>query len=1782
MSDGGSVTIRAILDASEVTRGMADIRKSVKGLKDDAERGFGAVEDASKDAAEGMGDMADAARDAEAPVDKLGGTSGDTGQKARKMGEDAERAGQKARKMGDEVKKAHADVQGLGQGMQTVGSSLTKAITLPVLAVGTASVAASIDIDTSLTNVKKTVDGTAEDYARLKEAAIEYSKVNAVSASEMLDMQSLGAQLGFNIDELEEFGRVSSGLEISTNMGAEQASMEMAQFANITGMAHDEISNYGSTIVALGNNLATTESDVSSMAMRVAAAGRQVGMSEAEILGFSAAMTSMGIEAEAGGTAISTVMSSIDATVARSMQDMSGMTEKEAKKVNTALETWASTANMSAEEFQEAWSSDPASALGAVLSGMDAAVEEGGNMTLMLDELGITSIRQTDMLKRLAGNSEKVGEALGIANTAWEENTALQNEVDNRNESLAAKFEMVKNRAIAMADDIGGPVADALLDVVDRAEPLIQALSDGSKAFADMSSEEQEAVLQAVALSAAVGPVLNIFGNGVEKAARFGKSAQNLARYLNDVGGAGSAAAKGAGNAGKAAKGAEAGLRASSVAAGALKTALKGIGIGLAVAALAALATEIKAAIDYQGDLQRVTEGLADSHSKLHAQADKAAGAFGSAGDGAEGYKGTLDDLRGELREFMSEQADMYDAIDRIYSDAGLDSSKLQGYYDTIDALLGKTDLTAREQAELAEAIQGVNEMTGESFELAQNDEGCYVALKDGAEAAKDEVLKLIQAQQLQVKMEANKGAMAELAEEEGKSAEEVKKAYDVVQQARERLANWKPDDGARAWENDDAKKALQADVDEAQAYYDQMVEAHREYEASMRQVQDESLLYASAMDKGVDSIEGFVASSSLLMTSFDDTGVSAMDFAACLVDAGASAEGLAGLSEEQLLRLAGAYDGTLSSIAWMLTEYGVEWDEAASESVLAMEKSAEQAGVMTSAVQDALASAGQTTPDFIQALSDAGVSAEELASMTQSQMALVASAFDGSAASVQGSLAAIRGVSAEEMASMASEMGDGGQAAVDAYNAALDAGAQPAESSAQRVAQSANGGFEAVDATSSGEHWSAGIANGMQSGMGRIISLATQAASAAKKAYDAAAGIHSPSREMAKSGRFWVQGIAVGMDGENPALMRRTAQLATSMNERFGRTLGSAADDIAADYISHLSGRIEHYAGQSDGMANAGDYIWGTLYAQTKAQGFHRVGTGGVYRSMQRIEEAGYKDLDDFIEQGEKYREKLKDYADKLEDYRLEEKDWKKRLKEKKVSDSTKRSYEKWKRNYAEWKQEYADYKKEAKEYEALKNSLEAGEATIREWLPLYNVKKDLNQSLDEAISWSTSFGKLASKTGVVFSQNFIERISKGGEDAMLALEKMRGMSASQIQSLVDSYDDLERAEREQQINARSLYVNSLKYLNMRKPADWMNDFRETCLDVKAAIYSDGGLSECFESLGVSVEEFALGLRSTETTMDDFLGYYNKWVESVGDGFKGLSRDNQTGLDEWRHTIENNIIESVHWADNLENVFGKIGGVSAEAFEEAVRSGGFEVWGRVIAELANGSSYDAQQAADLYYHALKTGMETGTQAFMSMSNPGAELSKATQGGIESGRAGVVESMQGTMSETYLKAMDSAKSYAEIGFQIDKNIADSVLANGGLISTAVARVSARAKGKSSGASGASMAGVGGASAASFAPMVASVDWYATGGIFDRAEIIGVGESGPEAVVPLSGPSMAPFASAIAESLEGAAANVSTVINNYNDIRDAASAERLARRSGVYVDRAARKIGRSRA
>lgn len=245
------------------------------------------------------------------------------------------------------------------------------------------------------------------------------------------------------------------------------------------------------------NNFATTESDIVSMANRLAASGTLAGLTNQEILGLATAMSSVGIEAEAGGTAMTQTLSAIESAVAAGGEK---------------LQKFATVAGESSEEFASKWKNKPVEAIQDFIRGLGKLDEKGESATMVLDDMGLSGVRQSNMLKSLALAADTMTGAVDLSNKAWNENTALTNEASTRYETTESKLKMLRNQVVDMAIDFGGPFVDALKNGLEASKPLIQTLSDMAKKFNELSPAQQQHIMKWLAISAAAGPALSILG----------------------------------------------------------------------------------------------------------------------------------------------------------------------------------------------------------------------------------------------------------------------------------------------------------------------------------------------------------------------------------------------------------------------------------------------------------------------------------------------------------------------------------------------------------------------------------------------------------------------------------------------------------------------------------------------------------------------------------------------------------------------------------------------------------------------------------------------------------------------------------------------------------------------------------------------------------------------------------------------------------------------------------------------------------------------------------------------------------------------------------------------------------------------------------------------------------------------------------------------------------------------------------------------------------------------
>lgn len=351
----------------------------------------------------------------------------------------------------------------------------------------TASAKAAIDFEEAFAGIKKTVDETAgTSYEDLMLSIRQMSKEIPVTTTELAKIGEIAGQLGVGADDLMDFTEVVANLGATTNVSGQEAATALAQIFNITSRGDwSNLDNFAATLVELGNNAATDERTILQLTQRLAASARFAGMSQAEMLALSTAMASVGLNAESGGSAISTIIQDITKVVAENGKN---------------LQTWAETAGMTAEQFKQSWGTDALGTLNAVIHGLANADQEGSEVILMLEALGIGNIRTRDTMTRLVSAGDLLTSFLAMSNQAWKDNNALQIEAEKRYATVQSRLTILKNTFTDMAYSIGEVMLPYISQFVDWLQQLVNK-------FNSLDEVQRKIILVMGLVTAAISPV---------------------------------------------------------------------------------------------------------------------------------------------------------------------------------------------------------------------------------------------------------------------------------------------------------------------------------------------------------------------------------------------------------------------------------------------------------------------------------------------------------------------------------------------------------------------------------------------------------------------------------------------------------------------------------------------------------------------------------------------------------------------------------------------------------------------------------------------------------------------------------------------------------------------------------------------------------------------------------------------------------------------------------------------------------------------------------------------------------------------------------------------------------------------------------------------------------------------------------------------------------------------------------------------------------------------------
>lgn len=402
----------------------------------------------------------------------------------KKFGGQFDTAEKEYKKFGDTVEKSNKKVQqGLKKSDIALGSfigNVTGGLALRAFDILKSAPLEAFEafkkFEKGVINVAKTADLTDKQMEDLGKSIKKLSQEIPASTDELLEIATAAGQLGVRgTKNISNFAGTIAKLGRVTNISGEDASLALTRILNVTDTGIDQIDEFSSVIVALGNNFAATESEIVTVTNEVARATAQFGVSAEESAALATALRSVGVRAEEAGGVLSKTFVAIQDSITKGgkrMQELSRLT------------------GIAANNLRGAFAED---ALGVFQKLLDGISKAGPDASRQLEKIGLSGIRVSKVLPTLARNSDEFQRALNLANVEMKNATALNEEFAKSLKSSDSQVQLFRNELDLLAQDVGETLAPLFNSVAKSARAFIQELRNDApkKTFAELSDEAQ-------------------------------------------------------------------------------------------------------------------------------------------------------------------------------------------------------------------------------------------------------------------------------------------------------------------------------------------------------------------------------------------------------------------------------------------------------------------------------------------------------------------------------------------------------------------------------------------------------------------------------------------------------------------------------------------------------------------------------------------------------------------------------------------------------------------------------------------------------------------------------------------------------------------------------------------------------------------------------------------------------------------------------------------------------------------------------------------------------------------------------------------------------------------------------------------------------------------------------------------------------------------------------------------------------------------------------------------
>ena len=312
-----------------------------------------------------------------------------------------------------------------------------------------------------LIGVGKTADISGDRLKELGDEFLTLSKRLPVASEELLEIGVVAGQLGIKgADNIIKFTETVAKLNAATaDFKGEFAATTLARLLNITKESIDGVEELASVFVTLGNDIEATEGEIASISTEIARSSARFGLASKEVVAIGAALKSVGVASESGGSAIGRTFSTIAAAVA---------------KGEKRLELFSKITGQTTKDLKKNFQDDALGVFQAFIKGLGAVSKDSILLTQTLASLGLNQERVSKTIVPLAQNYDALQRSLALANNETEKAEALNKEASAAFDSLGSDATKALNSLKALG-----------IEMISAFVPAIRATLNGLAFLSD-------------------------------------------------------------------------------------------------------------------------------------------------------------------------------------------------------------------------------------------------------------------------------------------------------------------------------------------------------------------------------------------------------------------------------------------------------------------------------------------------------------------------------------------------------------------------------------------------------------------------------------------------------------------------------------------------------------------------------------------------------------------------------------------------------------------------------------------------------------------------------------------------------------------------------------------------------------------------------------------------------------------------------------------------------------------------------------------------------------------------------------------------------------------------------------------------------------------------------------------------------------------------------------------------------------------------------------------------